>query len=59
MAVLLESIPKKRGRKREKDEEYFERALKKIDEIKARLKTAKRDGLPVKERQRLRNQVSA
>ena len=54
-----DGLPKKRGRKREKDEEYFERAQQKIEEIKARLKTAKKDGMDVKERQRLRNQVSA
>ena len=41
---------KPRGRKREKDENYFEKAQKKIDDIKKRLKTAKRDGLPVTER---------
>ena len=31
----------------------------KINEIKEKLKTAKMDGMDVKERQRLRNQVSA
>lgn len=50
---------KKRGRKKEKDCDYFSNAEKKIAEIKARLKTAKKDGMDVKERQRLRNQVSA
>ena len=51
--------PKKRGRKREKNESYFNRADMKINEIKEKLKTAKMDGMDVKERQRLRNQVSA
>jgi len=50
---------KKRGRKREKWEVYLENAEKKIDEIKLKLKHAKRDNIPVKERQRLRNMVSA
>ena len=55
----LVTDPKKRGRKREKDCSYFQRAEEKIKEIKAKLKTAKQDGMDVKERQRLRNQVSA
>ena len=42
--------PKKRGRKKEDDEFYFQRALDKIDEIKKRLKTAKQDGMKVSER---------
>ena len=42
--------PKKRGRKREKNETYFERAQHKIDEIKEKLRTAKQDGMDVKER---------
>ena len=52
-------MPKKRGRKREKNETYFQKADTKIAEIKEQLKTAKADGMDVKERQRLRNQVSA
>jgi len=50
---------KRRGRKRERDDYYFLKAVRKIDEIREKLKTAKDDGLTVKERQRLRNQVSA
>ena len=46
----LEPTMKKRGRKREKDEEYFDRAMKKIEDIKSRLSTAKQDGMAVKER---------
>ena len=46
-------------RVQEVDKDYFESSQKKIDEIKSRLKTAKKDGIPVPERQRLRNQVSA
>mmetsp|Transcript_10963 Transcript_10963/g.16624 ORF Transcript_10963/g.16624 Transcript_10963/m.16624 type:complete len:235 (+) Transcript_10963:1395-2099(+) len=57
--VEMNPATKKRGRKREKDDAYFNRAQKKITEIKAKLKTAKKDGMDVKERQRLRNQVSA
>jgi len=41
---------RKRGRKREKWEIYLEAANKKIEEIKAKLKTAKKDKMPVKER---------
>lgn len=50
---------KKRGRKKENDQDYFERAMAKIEEIKDKLKTAKQDGIDVKERQKMRNQVSA
>ena len=50
---------KKRGRKREKWEVYLENAKKKIDDIKDQLKNAKKNNMPVKERQRLRNMVSA
>jgi hypothetical protein len=53
--VKNNEIPKKRGRKKEDDEYYFQRALDKIDEIKKKLKTAKQDGMKVSERQRLRN----
>ena len=41
---------KKRGRKRENWELYLEMANEKIQEIKSKLKTAKKDKLPVKER---------
>ena len=54
-----EGQPKRRGRKKEKDENYFKRAVEKIEELKEKLKNAKSTGMPVKERQRLRNQVSA
>ena len=50
---------KRRGRKRERDDLYFLKAEERIAKLKAQLKTAKADGLTVKERQRLRNQVSA
>ena len=50
---------KRRGRKRERDDKYFDKAWGKIDEIKRKLKTAKKDGITVTERQRLRNQISA
>lgn len=50
---------KRRGRKRERDDKYFDKATAKIEEIKAKLKTAKKDGISVRERQRLRNQISA
>ena len=46
---------KRRGRKRERDDKYFDKATSKIAEIKAKLKTAKKDGMSVRERQRLRN----
>jgi hypothetical protein len=50
---------KRRGRKRERDDLYFIKAQQRIRMLKTMLKTAKEDGLSVKERQRLRNQVSA
>ena len=50
---------KRRGRKRERDDKYFDKAVNKIAEIKELLRNAKKTGMPVKERQRLRNQISA
>lgn len=44
------STKKRRGRKRERDDKYFDKATSKIAEIKATLKTAKKDGMTVKER---------
>jgi len=41
---------RKRGRKREKWEIYLEAANKRIDDIKAQLKTSKKDKMPMKER---------
>jgi hypothetical protein len=41
---------KRRGRKRERDDFYFLKAVKKIEEIRIKLKTAKADGLTVKDR---------
>ena len=58
-SVTAASAPKIRGRKKENDKVYFSKAEQKIQEIKNKLKTAKADGMNVKERQRLRNQVSA
>ena len=46
---------KRRGRKRERDDLYFAKAQDRIIELRNILKTAKEDGLTVKERQRLRN----
>jgi hypothetical protein len=43
-------VGRKRGRKREKDNDYFLRAQDKINEIRQKLKTAKQDGMDVKER---------
>lgn len=51
--------PRKRGRKKENDDSYFQRAEEKINQVKEQLRTAKQDGMDVKERQRLRNLVSA
>ena len=53
------STKKRRGRKRERDDKYFDKATSKIAEIKELLRNAKKTGMPVKERQRLRNQISA
>jgi len=52
---LLHADGKRRGRKRERDDVYFVKALSKIQEIRVTLKTAKQDGLTVKQRQALRN----
>ena len=41
---------KRRGKKRDPDEHYFQKAVERIDEIKKKLKTAKADGLTVKQR---------
>ena len=41
---------KRRGRKRERDDLYFVKAEEKIKEIRVKLKTAKADGLTVKQR---------
>ena len=50
---------KRRGRKREHDEEFFQNAENKIAKVREQLKTAKADGLNVNQRARLRNQISA
>jgi len=47
---LLNNDKKRRGRKRERDDLYFEKALNKIDEIRQKLKHAKNQGMTVKER---------
>lgn len=41
---------KRRGRKRERDDVYFDTGYKKIEDIKAKLATARVDGMPVVER---------
>ena len=46
---------KRRGRKRERDDIYFVKAQQRIEELKKKLANAKATGMPVKERQRLRN----
>ena len=50
---------KKRGRKREAWSKYVENARNKIADCKKKLRTAKADGLTVKERVKLRNVASA
>jgi hypothetical protein len=55
----LQNNAKRRGRKRERDDLYFIKAYTKIQDLKNKLKTAKQDGMTVKERSRLRNLVSA
>ena len=50
---------KRRGRKRIADEQYFKIAERRIQKYRDILKTAKEDGLSVKERQMLRNKISA
>lgn len=59
MELMNDKNKKRRGRKRERDDLYFTKAVTKIDEIKQKLKTAKQCNMSVKERQRLRNQISA
>ena len=51
--------PKKRGKRIEDDADYFEKSHEKISAIKAILKTAKKDKMPVKLRQQLRNKATA
>lgn len=48
-----------RGRKREPWEKYKKDAEVKIADLRAKLACAKRDKMPVKERMKLRNQISA
>ena len=50
---------KRRGRKREHDQRFFQNAEEKISEVREILKTAKADGYNVKERAKMRNQISA
>lgn len=50
---------KRRGRKRERDDKYFQKALDKIENIKTQLENAKEGDMDTKEKQRLRNQISA
>ena len=45
-----EAKGKRRGRKRERDDVYFDAGYKKIGDIKAKLATARVDGMPVVER---------
>lgn len=59
MQLMNDKSKKRRGRKRERDDLYFHKAVTKIEEIKQMLKTAKEKNMSVKERQRLRNQISA
>ena len=47
---LNKNEQKRRGRKREKDELYFLKAQERINNLKEQLKTAKEDGLNVKDR---------
>lgn len=52
-SIKVPNLPpgqKRRGRKRERDDYYFLKAVKKIEEIRVKLKTAKADGLTVKQR---------
>lgn len=46
----VDGQPKRRGRKKEKDENYFRRAVQKIEELKDKLRNAKVNNMPVKER---------
>lgn len=47
---LMNDNKKRRGRKRERDDLYFSKAINKIEEIKEKLKNAKAEGMTVKER---------
>lgn len=51
--------PKKRSRKLVDNETYFRKSEQKIAKIEGILKTAKSKGIPVRERQLLRNRKSA
>ena len=48
-----------RGRKREPWDKYKREAEVKIAELRQKLKRAKDDKMPVKDRMKLRNQISA
>ena len=50
------SAKKRRGRKRERDDVYFVKGNQKIENLKSQLKSQQ---LPLPERQKLRNQISA
>ena len=52
-------IEKRRGRKRERDDKYFEKTTEHINNLKTALKNCKETNMPIQERRRLRNQVSA
>ena len=56
---LAPKLSKKRGKKLEKWEDYLENSNQKIDDNRKKLDEAKSTNLPVKERQRLRNIISA
>ena len=51
--------PKRRGRKRERDDKYFEKQNIKVAQLRRDLENAARKGDPVQRRKQLRNQISA
>lgn len=57
--IARQKLLKKRGRNREKWEVYKFDAEKKIESLRSKLRTARQDKMPVHERMRLRNQISA
>jgi len=52
-------VHKRRGRKSEKIDDYIQKGNEKIQKIKDLLKTAKKDGVSVADRKKMRCKVSA
>ena len=54
-----EEAPKKRGRKKQKDEDYINGANLKIEQLRVEYKKAQNSGATAAQKKRLRNQITA